>query len=69
MLRKNNRRNYMRTEAPKKTRKKICKKRCSEKNTLKKRYENRCSEQQQKKLRKNYTRTGARATKNTDKTI
>jgi hypothetical protein len=79
MLRKNNRRNYMRTESPKKTRKKICKKRCSEKNTLKKRYENRCSEQQQKKkrweemlrkkLRKNYRRTGARATKNTDKTI
>ena len=49
MLRKNNRRNYMRTEAPEKPRKKICKKRCSEKITLKKRYENRCSEQQQKK--------------------
>jgi hypothetical protein len=41
--------NYVRTDAQKKPRKKICKKRCSEKNTLKKRYENRCSEQQQKK--------------------
>jgi hypothetical protein len=53
MLRKNNRRNYMRTEAPKKTRKKLCEKRCSEKKTLKKKH----------------MRTGASAKKNPEKTI